>query len=65
MNPLYPPPPVILIGESDVEKNNLLSRYSKKQFHRDSLTTIGVQFCTRTVQLDTSPSRPISGTRRT
>ncbi|XP_012990987.4 ras-related protein Rab-25 isoform X3 [Esox lucius] len=43
---------VVLIGESGVGKSNLLSRYTKNEFTHDSRTTIGVEFSTRTVQLD-------------
>ncbi|KAM6958871.1 ras-related protein Rab-25-like [Aplochiton taeniatus] len=44
---------VVLIGESGVGKSNLLSRFTKNEFSHDSRTTIGVEFSTRTVQLDT------------
>uniref|UniRef100_A0A3P9NIG8 RAB25, member RAS oncogene family a n=1 Tax=Poecilia reticulata TaxID=8081 RepID=A0A3P9NIG8_POERE len=43
---------VVLIGESGVGKSNLLSRFTKNEFLHDSRTTIGVEFSTRTVQLD-------------
>lgn len=43
---------VVLIGESGVGKSNLLSRYTKNEFNHDSRTTIGVEFSTRSVQLD-------------
>lgn len=43
---------VVLIGESGVGKSNLLSRFTKNEFNHDSRTTIGVEFSTRTVQLD-------------
>ncbi|KAF7211288.1 ras-related protein Rab-25 [Nothobranchius furzeri] len=43
---------VVLIGESGVGKSNLLSRFTKNDFTHDSRTTIGVEFSTRTVQLD-------------
>ncbi|XP_061520434.1 ras-related protein Rab-25-like [Phycodurus eques] len=43
---------VVLIGESGVGKSNLLTRFTKNEFNRDSRTTIGVEFSTRTVQLD-------------
>lgn len=43
---------VVLIGESGVGKSNLLSRFTKNEFNLDSRTTIGVEFSTRTVQLD-------------
>ncbi|XP_023254239.1 ras-related protein Rab-25-like [Seriola lalandi dorsalis] len=43
---------VVLIGESGVGKSNLLSRFTKNEFSHDSRTTIGVEFSTRTIQLD-------------
>ncbi|XP_036414501.1 ras-related protein Rab-25b [Colossoma macropomum] len=43
---------VVLIGESGVGKSNLLSRFTKNEFNHDSRTTIGVEFSTRTVQLE-------------
>ncbi|XP_068610881.1 ras-related protein Rab-25b [Brachionichthys hirsutus] len=43
---------VVLIGESGVGKSNLLSRFTKNEFNRDSRTTIGVEFSTRTVQIN-------------
>ncbi|XP_047664230.1 ras-related protein Rab-25-like [Tachysurus fulvidraco] len=43
---------VVLIGESGVGKSNLLSRFTKSEFNHDSRTTIGVEFSTRSVQLD-------------
>ncbi|XP_029299562.1 ras-related protein Rab-25-like [Cottoperca gobio] len=43
---------VVLIGESGVGKSNLLSRFTKNDFNHDSRTTIGVEFSTRTVQLE-------------
>ena len=41
-----------MIGESGVGKSNLLSRFTKNEFSHDSRTTIGVEFSTRTIQLD-------------
>ncbi|XP_053718706.1 ras-related protein Rab-25-like [Synchiropus splendidus] len=43
---------VVLIGESGVGKSNLLARFTKNEFNHDSRTTIGVEFSTRTIQLD-------------
>ncbi|XP_077599350.1 ras-related protein Rab-25-like [Stigmatopora nigra] len=45
---------VVLIGESGVGKSNLLTRFTKNEFNHDSRTTIGVEFSTRTVQLENS-----------
>ncbi|KAK9526875.1 hypothetical protein VZT92_015549 [Zoarces viviparus] len=43
---------VVLIGESGVGKSNLLSRFTKNEFSHESRTTIGVEFSTRSVQMD-------------
>uniref|UniRef100_A0A672JZN9 Ras-related protein Rab-25-like n=1 Tax=Sinocyclocheilus grahami TaxID=75366 RepID=A0A672JZN9_SINGR len=43
---------VVLIGESGVGKSNLLSRFTKNEFNHDSRTTIGVEFSTRSIQVD-------------
>ncbi|KAM3614013.1 uncharacterized protein V6R79_008482 [Siganus canaliculatus] len=45
---------VVLIGESGVGKSNLLSRFTKNEFSHDSRTTIGVEFSSRTLQLNGS-----------
>jgi Ras-related protein Rab-11A len=43
---------VVLIGDSGVGKSNLLSRFTETKFKPDSKTTIGVEFATRTIQVD-------------
>lgn len=43
---------VVLIGDSSVGKSNLLSRFSKNEFNPDSKATIGVEFATKTVELN-------------
>lgn len=43
---------VVLIGESGVGKSNLLSRFTKNEFNHDSRTTIGVEFSTRTIEIN-------------
>ncbi|XP_043935702.1 ras-related protein Rab-25-like isoform X2 [Protopterus annectens] len=43
---------VVLIGESGVGKTNLLSRFTRNEFNHDSRTTIGVEFSTRTIVID-------------
>ncbi|XP_069796389.1 ras-related protein Rab-25b isoform X1 [Narcine bancroftii] len=43
---------VVLIGESGVGKSNLLSRFTRNEFNHDTRTTIGVEFSTRTVQVN-------------
>uniref|UniRef100_A0ACD5WDQ3 Uncharacterized protein n=1 Tax=Avena sativa TaxID=4498 RepID=A0ACD5WDQ3_AVESA len=43
---------VVLIGDSGVGKSNLLSRFTKNTFSLDSKSTIGVEFATRTTQVE-------------
>ncbi|KAL2800577.1 ras family-domain-containing protein [Aspergillus keveii] len=43
---------LVLIGDSGVGKSNLLSRFTETKFKPDSKTTIGVEFATRTIQVD-------------
>ena len=43
---------VVVIGDSGVGKSNLLSRFTRNEFHLDSKSTIGVEFATRSIQHD-------------
>ena len=43
---------LIIIGDSTVGKTNILSRYSRNSFSKDFVTTIGVDFKTKTIQID-------------
>ncbi|KAK6341091.1 Ras- protein Rab-11A [Orbilia brochopaga] len=43
---------VVLIGDSGVGKSNLLSRFTRNEFNMDSKSTIGVEFATRSIQVD-------------
>ncbi|CAL9763505.1 unnamed protein product [Musa acuminata subsp. burmannicoides] len=43
---------VVLIGDSGVGKSNLLSRFTRNHFSIDSKSTIGVEFATRTLQVE-------------
>ncbi|XP_017728839.1 PREDICTED: uncharacterized protein LOC108530417 [Rhinopithecus bieti] len=47
-----PPRPVVLIGDSGVGKSNLLSRFTRNEFNLESKSTIGVEFATRSIQVD-------------
>lgn len=57
---LFPPLPlsfsfpftVVLIGDSGVGKSNLLSRFTRNEFNLESKSTIGVEFATRSIQVD-------------
>ncbi|KAH1272304.1 Ras- protein Rab-11A [Aspergillus fumigatus] len=42
----------VLIGDSGVGKSNLLSRFTRNEFNLDSKSTIGVEFATRSIQVD-------------
>ncbi|EKX74372.1 Ras-related protein rab11 small GTP-binding protein, putative [Theileria equi strain WA] len=42
---------IVLIGDSNVGKSNLLDRFVKGTFKLDSKSTIGVEFATKNVQL--------------
>lgn len=41
-----------MIGDSGVGKSNLLSRFTANEFNLDSKTTIGVEFATRTIEVE-------------
>lgn len=43
---------VVLIWDSGVGKSNLLSRFTRNEFNLESKSTIGVEFATRSIQVD-------------
>merc|ERR1712222_73221 len=43
---------VVLIGDTGVGKSNLLSRFTRNEFSLQSKSTIGVEFATRSIQVD-------------
>eukprot|EP00227_Mantoniella_beaufortii_P005489 CAMPEP_0197608396 /NCGR_PEP_ID=MMETSP1326-20131121/48992_1 /TAXON_ID=1155430 /ORGANISM="Genus nov. species nov., Strain RCC2288" /LENGTH=127 /DNA_ID=CAMNT_0043176593 /DNA_START=131 /DNA_END=511 /DNA_ORIENTATION=- len=43
---------IVLIGDTAVGKSNLLSRFTRDEFNLESKTTIGVEFATKTVEID-------------
>jgi len=43
---------IVLVGDSGVGKSNILSRYINDEFYHESKSTIGVEFCTRTLFID-------------
>ncbi|CAA3029664.1 ras-related RGP1-like, partial [Olea europaea subsp. europaea] len=43
---------IVLIGDSAVGKSQLLARYARNEFSLDSKATIGVEFQTRTLEID-------------
>jgi len=45
---------VVLIGDSAVGKSNLLSRFTRNEFNLESKSTIGVEFATRTIKVDSA-----------
>lgn len=48
---------IVLIGDSGVGKSNLLLRYTKNQFKKNTQSTIGVEFATRTIEVEDSRVR--------
>ena len=42
----------MLIGDSGVGKSNLVSRFTRNEFNLESKSTIGVEFTTRSIQVD-------------
>ena len=42
---------IVLIGDSGVGKSNLLSRYTKNEFHLGSKATIGVELAHKTLEV--------------
>ena len=43
---------VVMIGDSGVGKSNLLSRFTRNEFSLESKSTIGVEFATRTLEVE-------------
>lgn len=43
---------IVLIGDSGVGKTNILSRFTKNEFTLDSKPTIGVEFATKTLDVE-------------
>lgn len=43
---------VVLIGDSGVGKSNLLSRFTRNEFCSESKSTIGVEFATRSIEIE-------------
>ncbi|XP_048138102.1 ras-related protein Rab11D [Rhodamnia argentea] len=43
---------LVLIGDSGVGKSNLLSRFTRNEFNLESKSTIGVEFATKSLNLD-------------
>mmetsp|Transcript_14237 Transcript_14237/g.18616 ORF Transcript_14237/g.18616 Transcript_14237/m.18616 type:complete len:209 (+) Transcript_14237:189-815(+) len=43
---------IVLLGDSGVGKSNLVWRFTKNEFNQDSKSTIGVEFATKTVQIE-------------
>ncbi|KAI5506195.1 Ras family protein [Trichomonas vaginalis G3] len=43
---------IFLIGDSGVGKTNLLARFTRDQFNPESKSTIGVEFASKTMQIE-------------
>ena len=44
--------PVVLVGDSGVGKTNLLDRFTRNEFSLESKSTIGVEFATKSIEVD-------------
>ena len=42
---------IVLVGESNVGKTNILSRYTKNEFSKNYNATIGVEFASPTIRI--------------
>ena len=47
----------MLIGDSGVGKSNLLSRFTRNEFNLESKSTIGVEFATKSIVVDSKKIR--------
>ena len=45
---------VVLIGDSNVGKTNILSRFTQDEFNLDSKATVGVEFSSKCVKVNNS-----------
>ena len=43
---------IVLIGDSDVGKSNLLSRFTRNEFNAGANGTIGIDFSTRRIEVN-------------
>ena len=43
---------IVLIGDTGVGKSNILSRFTKDEFHMDTKMTIGVEFSTKSIEIE-------------
>ena len=43
---------IVLIGDTAVGKSNLLTQFTRNQFSLETSTTIGVEFMTKTVEIE-------------
>ncbi|KAM1636433.1 hypothetical protein ACFX1X_014597 [Malus domestica] len=43
---------IVLIGDSEVGKSNILSRFTRNEFCLDSKSTTGAEFATRALQVE-------------
>ena len=43
---------IVLIGDAGVGKSNLLSRFTSNKFNIESIPTIGVEFATKSIEVE-------------
>jgi hypothetical protein len=55
--PTHALPAVVLIGDSGVGKSNLLSRFTRNEFNLESKSTIGVEFATKSIVVESKKIR--------
>lgn len=48
---------IVLIGDSGVGKSNLLSRFTRNEFNLESKSTIGVEFATKSIMVESKKIR--------
>jgi len=48
---------IVLIGDSGVGKSNILSRFTRNEFLVESKSTIGVEFATRSIEIEKKSSK--------
>ena len=48
----FPSLAVVLVGDSGVGKTNLLDRFTRNEFSLESKSTIGVEFATKSIEVE-------------
>ena len=48
---------VLIVGDSGVGKSNVLVRYTRNQFNRGHVATVGVEFVMKDIEVDGKPAK--------